>query len=159
MRAALLSLALGLLIGPTAASAAGPAKPQKGPEEVLKPSQLPAGDTPTGLSESNRITVTASGQSSIKPDVAEVRASVSGTAAMAADALRKFRDNRRRAIEAIMKLKFDNLSIEGGGLSLSSANANAQRIQQMFGGNQNAGNPGHVTVSENLVLRWPRSTA
>ncbi len=36
---------------------------------------------------------------------------------------------------------------------MSSTNANAQRMVQMFGGNQNAGTPGHVTVTENLVIR------
>jgi len=103
--------------------------------------------------EFDRISVTASGKASVRPDIAEVRASVTGTSALAADALKKFRDNRRRAIEAIKKLKFDNLSIDGGGLSMSSANANANRMAQMFGGNQNAGTPGHVSVTENLVLR------
>ena len=103
--------------------------------------------------EIDRITVTAAGTASVQPDVAEVRASVTGSAAMAADALKKFRDNRRRAIEAIKKLKLDNLSVEAGGISMSSTNANAQRVVQMFGGNQNAGTPGHVTVTENLVIR------
>lgn len=106
-----------------------------------------------GEETAERITVTASGKASIMPDVAEVRASVSGNAAMAADALRKFRDNRRRAVEAIKKLKLDNLSIEPGGLSMTSTNANAPRMMQMFGANQNVGTPGHVTVTENLLLR------
>jgi len=101
----------------------------------------------------DRITVTGSGTASIKPDVAEVRASVSASAALAADALRKFQDNRRRAIETIKKLKLENLTIEGGGVSMSSANQGANRMAMMFGGNQNAATPGHVTVTEKLVLR------
>ena len=72
---------------------------------------------------------------------------------MAADALRKFHDNRRRAIEAIKKLKLENLSVEGGGLSMTSTSANANRMVQILGANQNAGTPGHITVTENLVLR------
>ncbi len=100
----------------------------------------------------DRITVTASGTASVKPDVAEVRASVSGNAALAADALRKFQDNRRRAIESIKKLKLENLTIEGGGVSMSSA-GQANRMAMMMGNNQNAGTPGHVTVTEKLVLR------
>ena len=103
--------------------------------------------------EGDRITVTASGTASLKPDVAEVRASVSGSAAMAVDALRKFQDNRRRAIEAIKKLKLESLTVEGGGVSMSSANANGNRMAMVFGGNQNAGTPGHVTLTEKLVLR------
>lgn len=111
------------------------------------------GGIAAGADEFDRITVTASGKASVRPDIAEVRASVAGSAALAADALKKFRDNRRRAIEAIKKLKLDNLSVEGSGLSMSSTNANANRVAQMFGGNQNAGTPGHVTVTENLVIR------
>jgi uncharacterized protein YggE len=103
--------------------------------------------------EGDRITVTASGTASVKPDVAEVRATVSGSAAMAADALRKFQDNRRRAIEAIKKLKLESLTVEGGGVSMSSANANGNRMAMVFGGNQNAATPGHVTLTEKLVLR------
>jgi uncharacterized protein YggE len=109
--------------------------------------------TAAAADEFDHITVTASGQASIKPDVAEVRAAVSGSAAMAADALKKFHDNRRRAVEAIKKLKLDNLSVEGGGLSMTSASANANRMVQILGTNQNAGTPGHITVTENLVLR------
>lgn len=52
---------------------------------------------------------------------------------MAADALKKFHDNRRRAIEAIKKLKLENLSVEGGGLSMTSASANANRMVQILG--------------------------
>ncbi len=109
--------------------------------------------TAAAADEFDHITVTASGQASIKPDVAEVRAAVTGSAAMAADALKKFHDNRRRAIEAIKKLKLENLSVEGGGLSMTSASANANRMVQILGANQNAGTPGHITVTENLVLR------
>jgi uncharacterized protein YggE len=101
----------------------------------------------------DHITVTATGTASVKPDVAEVRASVSGSAAMAADALRKFQDSRRRAIESIKKLKLDNLTVEGSGVSMTSAGANQNRMAMVFGGNQNPGTPGHVTVTEKLVLR------
>jgi uncharacterized protein YggE len=103
--------------------------------------------------EPDRITVTATGTASVKPDVAEVRASISGSAALATDALRKFQDNRRRAVDTIKKLKLENLTIEGSGVSMSTANQNANRMAMVFGNNQNAGTPGHVTVTEKLVLR------
>jgi uncharacterized protein YggE len=109
--------------------------------------------TAAAADEFDHITVTASGQASIKPDVAEVRAAVTGSAAMAADALKKFHDNRRRAVEAIKKLKLENLSVDGGGLSMTSTGSNANRMVQILGANQNAGTPGHITVTENLVLR------
>jgi uncharacterized protein YggE len=114
---------------------------------------LTLSSTVAAADEFDHITVTASGQASIKPDVAEVRAAVTGSAAMAADALKKFHDNRRRAVEAIKKLKLENLSVDGGGLSMTSTGANANRMVQILGANQNAGTPGHITVTETLVLR------
>lgn len=113
---------------------------------------LCVGIAPTRGDDAEHIGVTATGKSTIQPDVAEIRAAVSGSAAMAADALKKFRDNRRRAIETLRKLKLENLAIEGGGLAIRSTNANAQRMAQMFGGNAN-GTPGQVTVTETLLVR------
>jgi uncharacterized protein YggE len=152
MRAVIIFLALAVIGGGIAAAADKTDKPPKDLGEFLG-QFVEASAQLNALQNADRITVTASGRSSIPPDVAEVRASVSGSAAMAADALKKFRDNRRRAIEAIKKLKLDNLTVEGNGLAVSSANANANRMVQVFGGNQNAGTPGHVTVTENLVIR------
>lgn len=112
-----------------------------------------AGGLAMAADDSDRITVTASGKASVKPDVLEVRGAVTGSAALAADALKKFQANRRRAIETIKKVKLDNVSIEGMGVSMSSTSPNANRMAQMFGGNQNVGTTGHVTVTENLLIR------
>ena len=104
-------------------------------------------------SETENVTVTATGTENVQPDVAEIRAGVTGSAALAEDALRKFRENRRRAAESIKKLGIANLALEAGGLAIQSANATTNRMMQMFGNNQGATPPGQVTVTETLTLR------
>jgi uncharacterized protein YggE len=101
----------------------------------------------------DRITLTVTGKSLVKPDVAEIHAVVTGSAAVAVDALKKFGDNRRRAIDGLKNLKLANLTVDGAGPSLRSTNANSQRMAQMFGGNANAEQPGMVTVSETLTIK------
>jgi uncharacterized protein len=103
--------------------------------------------------ESERITVTAAGKASIPPDLAEIRASVTAAAPLSADALKKFRDNRRRAIEALEKLKLHDLAIEGGGLILHASNATNQRMAMMFGNNNANPTAGQTSATENLVIR------
>jgi uncharacterized protein YggE len=74
--------------------------------------------------ESKRtISVSAIGSASIKPDMAEIRAVVSGTAAIGGDALKRFRSNRGRAFGAVKQLKFKELKIDGGGPAIVSGNA------------------------------------
>jgi len=71
-----------------------------------------------------KITVEAAGSVLAKPDVAEVRTTVNGNAALAADAVRKFRDNRRRALDLLHKLDLKGLVIEGRGPTLTSNSGN-----------------------------------
>lgn len=103
--------------------------------------------------ESERITVTAAGKASIPPDVAEIRASVTATAPLSADALKKFRENRRRAIESLEKLKLHDLAIDGGGLILHTSNATNQRMAMMFGNNNGNQTAGQTSATETLVIR------
>ena len=60
------------------------------------------------------------GQASIKPDVAEVRTAVSGSAAMAVDALKKFQRQPPARHRSDQEAQARNLSVEGGGLSMTS---------------------------------------
>jgi uncharacterized protein YggE len=73
-----------------------------------------------GKAEAGRIIVDASGTVPLKPDVAEIRASVSGNASVAADAVKKFRDNRRRALKALDDLKLKNLKVDLSGTTVGS---------------------------------------
>src|ERR1700685_3842640 len=82
-----------------------------------------------------KITVEAAGTVSVRPDVAEVRTAVTGNATMAADAVKKFRDNRRRAFELIHKSGLKGLVIEGRGPLITSNVANNQQQAGIFFGN------------------------
>lgn len=100
----------------------------------------------------DRITVTASGRALAKLDIVEVRGTVSGTATLAADALKKFRDNRRRAITALEGLKLKGLTIEGNGPIVAVNNPNAN-LQAIMNGNAVPNLPSNVAVSEVLSVR------
>jgi uncharacterized protein YggE len=80
---------------------------------------LVAAEPPRG-----KITVNGTGTTDVKPDVAEIRTFVTANATMAADAIRKFRDNRRRAFEVLHKLGIKDLVVEGRGPIITSAAAN-----------------------------------
>ena len=85
----------------------------------------------------------------------EVRPTVSGRRTLAADALRKYRDNRRRAIDAFGRLKLKGFTIEGNGAVVGTVipNANRQGVVFNFGQNQAPNQPTNVVVSEVLTMR------
>jgi uncharacterized protein YggE len=111
--------------------------------------------TSTGLlgAEEKRLSVTGTARLDVRPDMMEVFATVSGSAELNKDALKKFRTNRRRGVEAIQKLKIDGLEIKGTGVSVIS-NAAVQQFQQRFNGMQQA-TTSHTTFSETLSLNVP----
>jgi uncharacterized protein YggE len=120
---------------------------------ALVASQLWHVGCPLYGAEANRLAVTGIGRVDVRPDVMELSATVSGSAELSSDALKKFRNNRRRGIEAINKLKIDRLNVKGTGASVLS-NAAMQQYQQRFGGNQQF-SPGQTTFSETLTFEVP----
>jgi uncharacterized protein YggE len=111
-----------------------------------------------------KITVNGTGTTEVKPDVAEVHTSVTANASLAADAVKKFRENRRRAFELLHKLAIQGLDIDGRGPMIASvsANNNQQGGAVMFNFNVNgvagqaAAQPTGMNCSESLVIRVPR---
>jgi uncharacterized protein YggE len=101
--------------------------------------------------ESKRLSVTGNGRVEARPDVMELTATVTGSAEMTSDALKKFRDNRRRGTEAINKLKIEGLAIKGSGVTVLS-NAAMQQMQQVFGAGGQQVQAGHTTFSETLSV-------
>src|SRR5579863_9619498 len=106
-----------------------------------------------------KIAVEAVGTASVKPDVAEVQALVSGNATLAADAIKKYRDNRRRAFELLDQLKLKDLLIEGHGPGVNTnvVNNGQQGGVLMIGNvvmqpNGQGPVPG-ITFAESLVIR------
>jgi uncharacterized protein YggE len=66
-----------------------------------------------------KITVEGVGTTVVKPDIAEIRTTLTGSAALAADAEKKYREHRRRALEMLNKLPF-KLAIEARGPAIGS---------------------------------------
>jgi len=103
--------------------------------------------------EEKRLTVSGTGRIEVRPDVMEVFATVTGSGELTSDALKKFRANRRRGVEAVTKLKVDGLEVKGNGVAVIS-NAAVQQFQQRFG-NMQQGSATHTTFSETLTFTVP----
>lgn len=99
------------------------------------------------------ISVKATGQVKLKPDVLELEGHVSGNAELAADAITKFRSNRQRAVEAIEALQIPNLKVNPGRIDLTSAaeQANQRVIVNGVMNTPNANRP--LNVAEPLSIR------
>jgi len=70
------------------------------------------------------------------------------------DALKKFRTNRQRGVDAIAKLKIDGLEIKSSGVSLiANTNANVQQFPQPVRNRQQMS--GQSTFSETLSFNIP----
>lgn len=87
--------------------------------------------------EDSGITVSGTGEVKAKPNVVEIDLQSAGTAELTGDAIVKFRDAKRRTIEAFAKLNMKNLQVQEQGISLS--NPMGANPQQMF-----VGNPGQA---------------
>jgi len=111
--------------------------------------------TPAGLvsAEEKRLSVTGTARLDVRPDTMEVFANVTGSAELNKDALKKFRTNRKRGMDAIAKLKIEGLEIKGAGVSVVS-NAAVQQFQQRFGNMQQT-TTNHTTFSETLSFNIP----
>lgn len=99
------------------------------------------------------ISVKATGQVKLKPDVLELEGHVNGNAELAADAITKFRSNRQRAVEALEALQIPNLKISAGRVELTSALDQAAQ-QAMRRGMAVTGSTNRpLDVSEPLSIR------
>jgi uncharacterized protein YggE len=97
------------------------------------------------------ISVSGSGEVKAKPNVVEINASVTGDAELAADAIVKYRDARRRAVEALNGLKLEGLKVESGGFSVNQG-VDPASAQAMMQGNAAPAAKSRVNVSEQLKL-------
>jgi len=114
---------------------------------------LRAGETP------GKITVEGAGTALVKPDVAEIRTTLSGSANLASEAEKKYRDHRRRALELLHQLRFKEMAIEERGPAIApSVAVNGQQGFVVWnnvvvqGGNQQSTGFNFV---EPLVIRLP----
>ena len=100
----------------------------------------------------NGISVAGSGEAKGKPTAVEISAVVSGDAELAADAIVKYRDTKRRAVEALEGLKLEGLTIESGGFAINQGMDPAQQQAMMQGNAVAGGSKQRVTVTEQLTV-------
>jgi uncharacterized protein YggE len=97
------------------------------------------------------ISVAGSGEVKAKPKVVEINATVTGDAELAADAIVKYRDARRRAVAALNGLKLEGLKIDSNGFSVAQGMDTAQ-MQAMMQGNTAPAGKQRVSITEQLKL-------
>jgi len=103
------------------------------------------------LAQSQGITVVGRGAAEAGPTRVTITALVSAQAPVAGDAVVKYRDARRRAVDAIEGLEISGLSIEGEGFVLDST-VNQQQMQAIWQGQAPQQIEGEVRVSEALRI-------
>ena len=99
----------------------------------------------------------ASGEATfeVSPDRAVLLVAVSGSGEEPQDAMVKFRDNRRRAVEALEAVPVDGLTVEPQGVGLSYM-YDQQELNQMRNGQADAVTPTpQIIVSESLRVVLP----
>ena len=70
--------------------------------------------------ETPGITVSEIGAVEAMPDTIELTATIEGNAELAGDAVKKYRDSKRRVVEALNGLKITGMTVAGSGLSVNS---------------------------------------
>jgi uncharacterized protein YggE len=118
---------------------------------ALALSVAPAAHAAEGNGNGSTITVTGSGDAKGRPTIVEMSAVVSGEAELAADAVVKFKDTRRRAVKAIEALKIPSLAIESKGFTLNQG-MDANQQQMMMRGQMPTAAKQRVQVTEPLRL-------
>ena len=80
------------------------------------------------------ITVTATGEATVKPNRLEIEIKSVHSAELTGDAVVKYRDNLRRAKEAFEKLKIENLQVEDRGMNVANTAAGGNNQVINLGG-------------------------
>jgi uncharacterized protein YggE len=102
--------------------------------------------------DNSGITVAGTGKASGKPNIIEIACLVSGDAELTADAIVKYRDARKRAVDAIEALKIPGLTVDSKGYSVKDyVDMNAQQ-QAMMRGQAVVNSKQKVSVVEQLVI-------
>ncbi|HEX3997743.1 MAG TPA: SIMPL domain-containing protein [Pirellulales bacterium] len=94
------------------------------------------------------IVVRGDGSATARPTQIEISATLNGDAPLAADALVKFRDAKKRAFAAIAGLKNPDLSIEPGGVSVGGGGSDANTQMMIMRGMTPPNNSQSVRLSE-----------
>jgi uncharacterized protein len=98
------------------------------------------------------ITVTATGEATVKPNRLEIEIKSGASAELTGDAVVKYRDNLRRAKEAFDKLKIENLQVEDRGMNVANTAAGGNNAVLNIGGAAPAAAKPEVNISKSLRL-------
>jgi uncharacterized protein YggE len=98
------------------------------------------------------ISVYGTGELPARPNLVEIDLHVSGKAELTGDALVKFRDAKKRVLEALEKLKLAGLSTDELGLSITAGSA-AEQQQRMNNGMPQVATKPQIEVSATLRVR------
>ncbi|HVC95535.1 MAG TPA: SIMPL domain-containing protein [Pirellulales bacterium] len=108
---------------------------------------------PTGGTQTGGISVYGTGETSAKPDLVEISLRANASAELTADALVKYKDTKRRTLEAFEKLKLEKLEVEEQGVSLANQGS-AEQMQMAMRGMMGTGSgKSQVSISSSLHLR------
>ncbi len=101
------------------------------------------------------ITVSASGEVKSKPTMVEIGATVNAEAELTADAIVKYRESKKKGVDALNNLKMANLVIDTNGFTVNSAMdaQQQQRMMQGMGAGQSAKQKVEVTEQMKLTLK------
>jgi uncharacterized protein YggE len=108
---------------------------------------------PTGGAQSAGISVYGTGETAAKPDLVEISLRANASAELTADALVKYKDTKRRTLEAFEKLKLEKLEVEEQGVSLANQGSAEQMQMAMRGMMGSGGGKSQVQISSSLQLR------
>jgi uncharacterized protein len=99
------------------------------------------------------ISVSATGESTVKPNRLEIEIKAAASAELTGDAVVKYRDALKRAKDAFEKLKIDKLELEDRGMNVANSAAGGnQQFVNVVGGNQQAAAKPEVNISKSLRL-------
>jgi uncharacterized protein YggE len=107
----------------------------------------------SGLARADEgITVSASGEVKAKPTVVEIGATVSADAELTADAIVKYREAKKKGVDAITNLKMPNVTMESNGYTVNAAVDQQQQMRMMQGMGGGTATKQKVEVSEQMKL-------
>jgi len=98
------------------------------------------------------ITVIGTGEATTKPTAVTIVGLITAEAPLAADAVVKFRDSKRRTLEALEDAQVPGLDVEGEGFAIRST-INQQQMQLIWQGQAPQQLDAQVRVTERITIR------
>jgi uncharacterized protein YggE len=108
--------------------------------------------TAPAVGTSDGISVFGTGEVTARPNWVEIDLNVAGRAELTGDALVKYRDAKKRLVDALDKLGLKDLSSQERGVSISAGNSIEQQQRAIQGGQPVAGKP-QIEVSSTVRVQ------